>query len=220
MALTPQMRHSIKLLGMSTKDINEYIESAIESNPFLQKTYNKKNDSEIGVDFSSVKNSDYSYSQSHENKADSVDPRQSLMSQLRMLNLDDSLAKIAEQLVYDMDENGYITVSLDDIAHDFSASLEEVEETLGLIQTLDPAGIGARDITECLRIQLERMGKDSASLEYRIVGDFLSEIARDDVEKIAKALGTNKESVKKLLRPSRSLIRDLQVLCSVRAPSQ
>jgi RNA polymerase sigma-54 factor len=184
MALTPQMKHSIKLLSMSTKELHEYINTVAESNPFLQKILNEK-----------VTRTSHVYEYNDGASKDEEDSRSSLLSQLRMLNLSDKEMEIVEYLIYEMDENGYITTNLEEAAADLAVALEEVESALEAIQSLEPAGIGAQDISECLQLQLKRMAKEG-SLEYRMVTECISEVAKNDVEKIARLLMSDKEEVK------------------------
>jgi RNA polymerase sigma-54 factor len=195
MTLTPQMRHSIQLLGMSTKDINEYIESAMESNPFLKKAYDEKRAEKYDGNLSSWGDSDTYYDRADSLNRQEEDPRAALLSQLRILNLDDNSLGIAEHLISEMDDNGYIKVELEGVAHDFVVSIEEIENCLTAIQSLDPPGIGARDVRECLQLQLKRMNKEN-SLEYTIVSEFINELARTDIDKISKALNADNEKIK------------------------
>ena len=190
MSLTPQMRQSIQLLGMSASDISEYIETLLIKNPFLQKLIDEKKSEKYNnspASRNSVDSSNYDDSRSE-------NPRFAILSQLRILGLKGKALEIAEYLVFEMDENGYITAEIDDVATNLSVDAEAVEKCLSAIQSLEPAGIGARDIRECLQLQLKRKGKED-SLEYEIISDFLNDVARNDIEKIADALEAEKEKV-------------------------
>lgn len=193
MALTPQMRQSINILGMSITDLTEYIEFAATQNPFLQKILtNKTNDKYNNNAALPADGSPYE----HENKLkDDENPRFSLLSQIKMTNIDDKLLEIAEYLIFEMNDNGFITVDPEEAARDLGADIDDVEECLEAIQSLEPAGIGAADITECLQLQLKRKGMER-SLEYSIVSSYLAEVAREDIEKIAKALKIDTKTVK------------------------
>ena len=184
------MRLSIRLLGMSTKDLNEYIESAVEANPFLRKAFDKKRSEIYKSNFSAARE----HSVGMDFNAKSEDERLSLLSQLRMLGLEGKLLQIAEYLIYEMDDNGYITVALEDVARELFSSIEEVSECLTVVQSLDPPGIAARDIRECLQLQLKRINKED-SLEYIIVSDFTNELARNDVKLISKSLDVEKGEI-------------------------
>lgn len=190
MVLTPQMRLSIKLLGMSTNDLNEYIDHAIEQNPFLKKMVSKKSSQQH------TGGAPYEYFEGYH--AEEINPRLSLLSQLRISGLSGKEMNMAEQLLSELDDNGYIQVDIDEFARDVFASLEEAEVVLKAIQGLDPPGIGARDVRECLQIQLSRSGKGN-SLEYSMVSGFLTELARNDIEAMSKALGVSEDSVREAI---------------------
>lgn len=177
LSLTPQMKQSIKLLGMATKDLNEYVESAIDANPFLKKTSEKK---------------EYDYIA---NIRQEENPRMNLISQIRMFGLKNKPLEIAEYLIYEMDDDGYIKADLEETAEVLSVEKNEVEKALKTIQEMDPPGIGARGVGECLRLQLERMGKKE-SIEYNIISDFINELAQNDINKISKTLNIDKEKIK------------------------
>ncbi len=186
MSLTPQMRQSIQLLGMPTKELNEYIDTLIEKNPVLQKIFDNKASSKSTIRTNISTSIDYN----EETLAHSENPRVSLLSQLAMLNLDKKALEIAEYLIYELDDNGYIQINTEEVARDLFVSADQVEEVISVIQTLDPPGIGARDVRECLQIQLKRMNKEK-SLEYTIVTELITELAKNDVEKISHALDTD-----------------------------
>ncbi len=191
MVLTPQMRQSIALLGMSVKDLNEYVDSIVSNNPFLQKIADdgrRKGIPPVVAD-----------SQAYDDYADRAvaaeNPRAGLLSQLKMRDLSDKVLEIAEYLIYEMDENGYIKTDLDETADELGVDPDETEEALAAIQGLEPAGIGGRDLRESLQLQLKRAGKEG-SIEYRIVSGFMDEMARNDVKGIARALDLKEEAVK------------------------
>ena len=182
------------MLGMSVTDLVEYIEFAATQNPFLQKILeNKAIDKYNNRAALPANESPYE----HENKPKNEEnPRFSLLSQIKMTDISDELLEIAEYLIFEMDDNGYISVEPEEAARDLGVSVEDVQECLEAIQGLEPAGIGAADITECLQLQLKRKGMER-SLEYKIVSSYLAEVAREDTERIAKALNADKEAVKR-----------------------
>lgn len=190
MALTPQMRQSIELLAMPSAELNEYIDAILEKNPFLKKmTMDSRghlNVPRAGTSSDSIEPQITS----------GVDPRQSLISQLAMLRLTKEEMKIAEYLVYEIDDNGYMTCDIDDAAADLGADIEKVEKVLEAIQEMEPPGIGARDARECLELQLKRLGK-ADSLEQRIVRDHLNELASNDARKVALRLKIGENEVLK-----------------------
>jgi RNA polymerase sigma-54 factor len=101
---------------------------------------------------------------------------------------------LAIHIIGNLDRNGYLSCSIEEIASTSSFPIERVERVLNLIQEFDPAGIAARDLRECLLIQLEQQGQ-THSLAGKIVSDYLAalEIRRYDV--IAKAESVSVEEV-------------------------
>lgn len=197
MALTPKMKHSIQMLGMSVGELNDYIDSAVASNPCLEKKIDKDFMKKYGKGKQFEPGSAVSYEYKDAIKSpEEKDPRETLLSQVRMLNLDKEELEIAEYLIYEIDENGYIKPDAEDVAGDLTADVETVQEVLEIVQSLDPPGIGAHDIRECLQLQLKRLGKED-SLEYTIVTDFISDLAINDIPKIAKSLDIDKERVRR-----------------------
>ncbi|MFH0731653.1 MAG: RNA polymerase factor sigma-54 [Candidatus Omnitrophota bacterium] len=196
MALTPQMKQSIQLLGMSTKDLNEYVDAALEKNPFLKKEITAPRTAKASDD-------DYDYTA---NIRQEENPRMNFISQLEIMDIETGLLDIAKYLIYEMDDNGYINIDLEDAAQELAADTTDIEAALAIVQSMEPAGIGARNIQECLSLQLKRRGKED-SVEYRIVNGFLNELTRNDAEKIAKQLKISSQQAEtaiktiKLLNP-------------------
>jgi len=77
-----------------------------------------------------------------------------LLTQLNMIDLSDNEILIGEYIIWNINEVGYLTYSLDQVATNLDVTIEEAEKVLGIIQKFDPPGIGARDLQECLLIQL------------------------------------------------------------------
>jgi RNA polymerase sigma-54 factor len=120
-----------------------------------------------------------------------------LISQLGFLRLDEKQHTIGMQLIGSIDNDGYIRRELDSIVNDLAFSqnidttVEEVEEILFKIQDFDPAGIAARDLQECLMLQLERKEDLSGHVKLAmiIVADFFDEFTKKHYDKIQKKLG-------------------------------
>jgi len=127
-----------------------------------------------------------------------------LMSQMGFLRLDEHHQKIAEQLIGSVDEDGYIRRDLNLIVDDLAFSqnietnIEEIEEVLFKIQDFDPAGIGARDLQECLLLQMERKDIDDpgVKLAYIILKDFFDEFTKKHYDKIQKKLEVDEDAIK------------------------
>jgi RNA polymerase sigma-54 factor len=129
------------------------------------------------------------------------DLHQHLIWQLEVSKLDPLRLWIGEAIVDALNDDGYLTESCVDIAHSLSADLPvseaDVEEVLAFVQTLDPAGIGARTLSECLALQLAQLepatpGRD---LALAIARDHLQAVADKDLNTLRRQLGTDEDSL-------------------------
>jgi len=102
--------------------------------------------------------------------------------------------RVGAQIIGNLNPDGYLTATVEEIAALESATPAEVEAVLARVQDLDPAGVAARDLKECLLIQLSRLAADT-TLPERIVSDFLPELEKKNYPQIVRALKTTKEAV-------------------------
>lgn len=131
-----------------------------------------------------------------------------LMQQLGLLNLEDKKHRIAEHIVGSIDEDGYLrrdTVSIvDDLAfrQNIDATEKEVEEVILLIQQFDPAGVCARDLQECLLIQLKRAKTEGKKVDKAIqaIEHYFEEFTKKHYEKIQRGLDINEDGLKEVIR--------------------
>lgn len=117
-----------------------------------------------------------------------------LLWQMRMTNLDEKQKAIGEFIIGNIDEDGYIKISLDEVASDMNVSVEEAEEVLGVIQEFDPVGIAARDLKECLLIQARYLGLED-SLVGEIISNHLENIEKRKIAVIVRETGTSTDEV-------------------------
>ncbi|MGH9325848.1 MAG: RNA polymerase factor sigma-54 [Terriglobia bacterium] len=110
----------------------------------------------------------------------------------------------AYSIIGNLNEDGYLTASLEEVATAGGHALKDLEEALTLIHELDPAGVGARDLRECLLIQLRMSGEEN-SLTERIVRDHLSDLESKEYRKLATAVGCSVEEVEASLASIRRL---------------
>lgn len=117
-----------------------------------------------------------------------------LVWQLRMNGVPTEEEPIAAVLLGHLDKDGYLTIPLEDVAFQLRTDFDSVERVLQRIQELDPPGVGARDLRECLLIQLRAAGEEN-SLAYRIVRDCLPLLEGRRYDRIAKELGVSPSEV-------------------------
>lgn len=110
-----------------------------------------------------------------------------LLDQLKLAALDPEDRVVAELLIGSVNDDGYLTSGLEDLSHTTGADIPRLERLLSLIQEFDPIGVGARDLKECLLLQLRRLGKEE-SLAAQIVRDHLDDLGARKYPAIARDL--------------------------------
>lgn len=226
MALTPQMRQSIHILQLPLIELKNYLEQQLEENPALegiqQESELTKESTPADMEIDNLAELadgdsdgfDDSFDTGHSNqelrkKQDYMEGlltkpptlHEYLLRQLRLHcpALNETQYKIGELIIGDTDENGYFQSDLETIREKLQISLDDVQGVLSLIQTFEPSGVGARNLKECLLIQLNSRGRRK-SLAYRIAENHLVDLAKNKVELIARKLKVDPESVKLALK--------------------
>lgn len=120
-----------------------------------------------------------------------------LLDQLSLSGLNDYEKKIAEIVIGNIDDDGYLQLDVEDLLALPNFPAETLDKILDTIHDFDPAGVGARDLRECLLLQLKRAGKEK-SQEYQIVANHLDLLGRHKYEDIARAMGLTLDRVKEL----------------------
>src|SRR4029077_6310847 len=122
--------------------------------------------------------------------------QQNLIGQLNQSVLSASDRKAAELIIGNIDDNGFLQSTPEDMALNSGIPKEDFEKMLALIQSFYPAGVGARDLRECLLIQLHRQGKEH-TIEFKIVSEHMEDLGRRRFPEIARRMGINVEEVQK-----------------------
>ncbi len=128
--------------------------------------------------------------------------------QLKFVNFNDEELKIAEEIIGNIDNDGYLKISIEELAEKFNVKLDTVIKVLEIIHSFDPPGVGARDLQECLLIQLlnkEDTDKEIKDIAIEIVKDNFDLLKRKEFTKISKLLNVPFESVERAY----SLIKSL-----------
>jgi RNA polymerase sigma-54 factor len=204
--MTTELRQAISVLQMSALELNDYIEKKMEENPFLDEDNPPNNSNEedpvkypdkINVDDIIEQLQD---SSPYYNSAEQVEnnPYEKYLSDkpslyehlecqlyLELENPTDIL--IGKYLIGNIDRNGYLCIELTEVEKRLNISLDRVKKVLHVIQTFNPAGIGARNLQECLLLQLKSRGQGNI-LAQRIIEKHLKELAERKLNKIAGEL--------------------------------
>jgi RNA polymerase sigma-54 factor len=138
---------------------------------------------------------------------------QHLMEQVRDTSLSDEDRAIAELIIGNIDDYGYLMATVEELATSTNLPAEKILSALKVIQGFEPAGVGARDLRECLMLQLERAGKND-TLEYRIIRDHMEALGKRRIPDIARGTGQTVDDVQEALarigrlepRPGRSFL--------------
>ena len=122
--------------------------------------------------------------------------QQHLMGQLNQNVLNGSDRKTAELIIGNIDDNGFLQTTPEEMALNTGLPQEDFENMLTLIQSFYPPGVGARDLRECLLIQLKREGRQ-ASLEYKIISEHMQDLGKRRFPEIARRMGVSVEQIQK-----------------------
>ena len=120
-----------------------------------------------------------------------------LLEQLNMSNLNEYEKKIAGIVLGNIDDDGYLQLDVEDLMALPNFPAEMLDKILDTIHEFDPPGVGARDLRECLMLQLKRAGR-ADSQEYQLVSEHLDLLGRHKYDEIARAMGLTVDRVKQL----------------------
>lgn len=122
-----------------------------------------------------------------------------LVDQIRLTDLSDADRAIAEMLIGNIDDRGYLQSGVDELSFSTGLPADRIASVLMVIQTLEPPGVGARDLRECLLLQLERAGREK-SLEYRILHEHFEALGKRRFPEIARHTGRTVDEVQDAAR--------------------
>ena len=129
-----------------------------------------------------------------------------LLAQLREIEgLDEDLFDLCTEVIGSIDEKGYLSTHPKDIAIVKQVDLDEAEKAVMMVQSFEPAGICARDLRECLLLQLDRRGDVTGPL-HDLVADHLEALGRNQVPQVARKMGIETDEVYELMRRLRQLV--------------
>ena len=178
--------HMVNLLQMNRQDLLVYLEEQSMENPLLE-----------------VDDAIYSYmpSESEENWIEQLEGRKEslrddLMEQLMLESHDPEEMRVLENMIYSLDENGFLREAAPEIAKRCETTEKMVQTCRKKIQDLEPAGIGAGNLKECLMIQLRRLPRRNPAAE-EIVENYLDLVAKNHISSIARKMGCSVAPVRK-----------------------
>lgn len=199
--MTQQMQLSVKLLQMSTYELQQYVDKELQENPVLDVKDSDRLKDNNAIDHKELikylEFDDYSHQSYNKEQDEEVSPftfiseKKSLKSYLKEqileLNEKDYLKNICLYIIENIDGRGYLDGSIEEISKYLKISNSTAMKALSIVQSLEPDGIGARDIKECLKIQLKKKGIDNENL-FKVIDNYLEYIGENRYNSIAKEL--------------------------------
>jgi RNA polymerase sigma-54 factor len=224
LTLTPRLQQSVKLLQLSALECVQELHQAIAQNPFLEESVESAestdapSEREEAAEDSSRADLDFSSSGGGGGGDETPDWTEwtaspstlhdSLRDQLLLLGLTERDHVLANLIIDALDDDGFLRLPLEDVASLApGAAPGEIETALRIVQTLEPSGIAARDLGECLALQLEAMDRNTPgrNVALDVAQNRLSMMAARDNTRLLDALGCSEEE----LRLAMELIRSL-----------
>nr|WP_297395429.1 RNA polymerase factor sigma-54 [uncultured Peptostreptococcus sp.] len=212
--ISNQIVQSLNILNMGRYELEEAVEAESESNPVLEvevkddevnwEEYFKKEKFDYDFDKNEVLYTDSSDYDFENMTSDEDSLYDELHGQIKIMGIDETRMKVCDYLVDSLDEDGYLREKESDIADKLSVSLDLVEECIGLAQTLEPAGICARNLQECIILQLHSDGIYDDVLEDIIVNN-INLVANSNTKQLASKYKKKQDEIRDYLELIKSL---------------
>ncbi len=215
--LSPRLQRAVRLLQMSSLEFSQLVRQAADTNPFLERdaeyadpdaqilqdTSVDDSDAIWGADAPASRRSDADAEGSLDTLAAPTTLAAHLVTQLNVLALPERDRVLALALVHSLDDDGYLRLPLAQLGEVAGlipeAEPEELTIALRRVQALDPTGVGARDLSECLQLQLAQQPagalRADPQLALRIAREYLPALAARDMANLSRRLGVPREAV-------------------------
>jgi RNA polymerase sigma-54 factor len=216
LVMTPRLQQALKLLQLPTLELEMALKDELQSNPLLEieeeeevdprtREGSQEESASAADNWDDVFNDGLEMQYEHQEEISDdefvekvpiyrQDSGDNLLQQLRMITTDAQLLEIGEYLIGSLDDRGFLTIEMGELQNVFSVDEERAQKALALVQSLDPAGIGARDLPECLLIQLSAR-KMEDSLTAVLIRDHFKALVQRKYQAIARKLKISVEDV-------------------------
>lgn len=207
--LSPQQIQSLQILAYNNQELEEFLKNEYFENPLLENTIDKQG--EMLQNLETLYENDEGYRREYITDDEDDEPRREIRAEeklsIRQIVLEQlshrSLSKrewdILESLIQFVNDQGFLDYDPSEIAVDLGFGRDEVVHCLDILKELEPAGIFASGIEECLIIQLQRQGSTDEIL-FRLIRDHMREILEGRYSNASRSLGISTSQVKKYLR--------------------
>ena len=212
-SLSPQQILQTLVLQLNSTTLEQKVLDELESNPLLESVdpilEDQKQEEDNDVDFEEDPDEfEPGNVYSNEKSIDDIpieeqlDFLQGLSQQLSELNLTDKQKDVAEEIIWNLDQNGYLALDLILVADRFNISEQSAEKVLRKVQQLDPPGIGARNLQECLLLQLNKKNQEYHRI---IVKDHFDLFINHNYDSILKILSLKKDQLENIIKDIKKL---------------
>lgn len=214
--LSPQMIQSMEILQMSTLELHEYLEEQLMENPILEReeTYAREEGSQLlhKLEWLAANSRQSRFARPEERAGNPMEAvadgdgetlYDHLSAQVPWRCLSPVVRRGVECVLTGLNDNGWLEETVEELARRGGIDPVVIAEAERIVQNLEPAGVGARTLAQCLELQLLRMGEDG--LPLTIVRNHLVDVAKDHYNRIANGTGASREEIQQACRKIRSL---------------
>jgi len=213
--LSPQLIELLKLLQLPRLELQQLIRTELEQNPLLEEAEPDEEEEDSEEESEPIDEFEWAeYLQDDLDTGYRPDRRRTedftqqipavptslrdyLMTQIHLRAKSDEQILIGEYIVDSLDDDGYLrSVTVEEIAEALDVDIEKVESALELVQSLDPPGVGARNLKECLLIQLRGRGKNDG-VEVKIINEHLNDLKNKRYQAITRSLKITEKTLQK-----------------------
>ncbi|MDO8136863.1 MAG: RNA polymerase factor sigma-54 [Candidatus Brocadiales bacterium] len=226
--LAPQIIQSIEILQLPLLALLEHVQMELEENPVLEEVMEQEKGEEEAVQETekeeevdilpeewqpSLRSRARRYEERDQKQealentsAKPISFHEYLLGQLSLMEVPQSLKEACENIIYHLDDNGYLTTPLEEVMKGLEKpiSLQGAREALRLVQSMEPQGMGARNLEECLLLQLDKRDEDY-ELAKEIITHHLKDVEMKRYPQIAKKTGKGLETIKRVVELISSL---------------
>ncbi|WP_177182822.1 RNA polymerase factor sigma-54 [Paenibacillus sp. OV219] len=199
--MTPQLQQAVKILQMPAPELRAFINQQLEDNPMLEQAdWSTDTRKSTG---SSRSSSDYDSLQHVAGQTETLE--QHLLEQLNVdLDEKEEMKRIVRYLIGNLDASGYLSLDDQQLAVQLEVDQALVAQAFQILRKLEPAGVGARSLSECLKLQAERL-PECHPLLMQLIEDFLEDVAASRIHKLKQRLKASEADITTAIAQLKSL---------------
>lgn len=197
MVMTTELRQAIELLQLSTYELFQFIHEQVEENPLIELVEGNQFDYMLNRPTSGIRSNDQAVDPLDFIVQDEKSLYDYLIEQVNVLNISETQRQILHFIILNLDEQGYLAMSNEEIQHFLQVSSDDVVESLHILHELEPIGVGARNLAECLYIQAKNKYPEDSLLQ-EVIAHHLEKLADKKWHDIARNLSISLEKVNEI----------------------